>query len=241
MRKITLLIILTGFLFQILTVLQAQHLSDTAKKLKCDIIIDAPAYAFHTLNYKMSIDIYHCFANPFPRSFNATLICSLKADSTLHSVKLNADTSSLLIDSVSLNAVSFSHANNLLNVYLDRYYDPGEIFDIKIYYRHRDVDDGAFFAGNGMVFTNCEPERARNWFPCHDVPSDKSTFDLTAKTPVNVTLGSNGILTDSTIHGDTLYYHWVSADPLATYLVVIAAADDYLLKILYWHKLSDPA
>ena len=60
----------------------------------------APAYAFHTLNYKISIDIYHCFTNPFPKSYNATLVCSLKADSTLNSVKLNADTSSLGIDSV---------------------------------------------------------------------------------------------------------------------------------------------
>jgi aminopeptidase N len=241
MRKITLLVILTGFVFQVPTVLPAQLLSDAAKKLQRDIITGVPAYAFHTLNYRMSIDIYHCFSNPFPKSFNATLICSLKADSTLHSVKLNADTSSLWIDSVSLDGVSFSHANNFLNVDLDRYYDPGETFDIKIYYRHRDVDDGAFFAGNGMVFTNCEPERARNWFPCHDVPSDKATFDLTATTPVNVTLGSNGILIDSTIQGDTLYYHWVSANPLATYLAVIAAADNYILKILYWHKLSDPS
>ncbi len=189
----------------------------------------------------MNIDLYHCFTSPYPKSFTATLLISLEADSTLHSVKLNADTSSLRIDSVSLSGVSFSHSNNILNVDLDRYYDPGETFDIKIYYRHLDVNDGAFFAGNGMVFTNCEPERARNWFPCHDVPSDKATFDLTAKTPVNVTLGSNGILADSTIQGDTLYYHWVSTDPLATYLAVIAAADNYLLKILYWHKLSNPS
>lgn len=241
MRIKSFLVFLIGILLASAHLLPAQHLGDAAKKPKYDIIIDAPAYAFHTLNYKMSIDIYHCFANPFPKSFNASLICNLKADSTLHSVKLNADTSSLRIDSVSLNAVSFSHENNLLYVYLDRYYDPGDTFDIKIYYHHLDMDDGAFFAGDGMVFTNCEPERARNWFPCHDVPSDKATFDLTAKTPVNVTLGSNGILTDSTVQGDTLYYHWVSADPLATYLVVIAAADNYLLKILYWHKLSDPS
>lgn len=200
-----------------------------------------PGYAFHTLNYRMSIDLYHCFTSPYPKSFNASLVCSLSADSAIHSVKLNATSTSLGIDSVSLNGVSFSHGNNILSINLNRTYNPGETFQVKIYYHHLDMSDGAFTAGNGMVFTNCEPEGARNWFPCHDVPSDKATFDLTAKTPVNVTLGSNGILADSTVHNDTLYYHWVSTDPLATYLVSIAAADNYLLRIFYWHKLSNPS
>jgi len=46
MRKITLLIILTGFLFQVPAVLPAQYLSDAAKKLQCDIIIDACRHAW---------------------------------------------------------------------------------------------------------------------------------------------------------------------------------------------------
>jgi aminopeptidase N len=200
-----------------------------------------PAFPYSILNYKMNIDIYHCFTSPYPNDFMAFLVLTVKADSSVQTIQLNANNSSLQIDSIRWAGISFLHSNNLVTVNLDRIYQPGEIFQIRIFYKHLDVDDGAFFAGNGMVFTNCEPERARSWFPCHDVPSDKATFDLTAKTPVNITLGSNGILADSTIHGDTLYYHWVSTDPLATYLAVIAAADNYLLKILYWHKLSNPS
>lgn len=200
-----------------------------------------PVFAYHTLNYKMNIDLYHCFTAPYPKDFTASLIITLKADSSIHSVRMNATDSSLQIDSVGLAGTSFIHSGDLLSVNLNRIYQPGEVFYIKIFYRHLDVNDNAFFAGNGMVFTNCEPEGARIWFPCHDVPSDKATFDLTAKTPMNVILGSNGILADSTVHGDTLYYHWISTDPLATYLVAIAAANNYLLKILYWHKLSNPS
>lgn len=199
------------------------------------------SHKFHTLNYSMKIDLYHCFTPPYPKSFTASLVIRIQADSTLHSVLLNADTSSLIIDSVSMNGISFSHQNHLLTVNLDRYYDPGETSDIKIWYRHRDVNDNAFTAGNGMVFTNCEPEGARKWFPCHDIPSDKGTFDLVAKTPLNVKLGSNGLLADSTIHGDTIFYHWVSRDPVATYLVVIAAATDYSLRTQYWHATANPA
>ncbi len=200
-----------------------------------------PAFAFSTLKYKMDIDIYHCFTYPYTNDFTASLVVTFKADSAIQSILLNATDSSLQIDSVGIAGVSFTHYNDQLSVDLNRIYQPGEVFQISIFYKHLIVNDGAFFAGDSMVFTNCEPERARDWFPCHDVPSDKATFDLTAKTPLNVTLGSNGILADSTIHGDTLYYHWVSANPMATYLMVIAASNHYQLKIQYWQTSSDPA
>jgi len=201
----------------------------------------SPVYSYHTLNYKMNIDLYHCFTTPYPNSFFATLVVTMKADSSIHSILLNATDSCLHIDSVGLSGISFSHAGNILSIGLNRIYNPGEVFQIRIDYQHLQVNDGSFVAGAGMVFTNCEPEGARNWFPCHDVPSDKATLDLKAKTPVNVILGSNGILADSTIHGDTLYYHWISNDPLATYLIVIAAANTYLLKTIYWHNSSNPS
>jgi aminopeptidase N len=85
-----------------------------------------------------------------------------------------------------------------------------------------------------MVFTNNAPEGARNWFPCYDHPSDKATFELIAKTPANVLLGSNGSLVDSIIIADTIYYHWKSRDPVATYLVVISAKVNYNLDIVEW-------
>ncbi len=201
----------------------------------------APAYPYHTLSYNMNIDIYNCFTFPYSNEFTASLTITLKADSAIRYVTLNAIDSSLLIDSVGLAGISFTHSNNLLTVNLDHTYQPGDTALISVFYRHNAVKDGAFTAGEGMVFTNCEPEGARNWFPCHDVPSDKATLDLTARTPVNVILGSNGILADSTIHGNSLYYHWVSTDPLATYLMVIAAASNYQLMIKYWHTFSNPS
>ena len=195
--------------------------------------------AFHTISYRMNIDLYHCFAAPFPRDFNASLIIKIEADSALQSVRLNATDSSLTIDSVSLAGSSFTHADNLLTINLNHTCQPGDQAEIGIYYHHENVSDNAFFAGNGMAFTNCEPDRARNWFPCHDVPSDKAAFELTAITPSDVKLGSNGVLADSLIHGDTITWHWISTDPLATYLAVISASDNYLLKMNYFPKLSD--
>ncbi|MFI5144751.1 MAG: M1 family aminopeptidase [Ignavibacteria bacterium] len=201
----------------------------------------AITYTFDVLDYKLFLDIRNCFFSPYPNSFNAVIVIKFIVDSTLNSISLNAVNSSLHIDSVGFSGVSYTHLNNLLNVMLDRTYNPGETVFVKIYYDHLNTFDQAFYASNGFVVTDCEPERARNWFPCRDKPSDKATTDITVKVPSNVRLGSNGSLADSTLTGDTLYYHWVSRDPMSTYLVSLAGGINYKTDILYWHKLSSPS
>jgi aminopeptidase N len=119
--------------------------------------------------------------------------------------------------------------------------NPGQIAEVILYYRHLDISDGAFYATGGMVFTDCEPEGARKWFPCYDKPSDKALLDLTARVPANARMGSNGALADSSINGDTLTYHWISTHEVATYLTVISSKVNYNLDVIWWHKISNPA
>ena len=198
-------------------------------------------HSFDVQNYKLELDIYNCFITPYPKSFTGIETITIKADSTINSVSLDAVNTSLTIDSVSLDALSFTHTNNILNIKLKKTYNTGEIFNVKVYYKHNNVADGAFYVRSGMVFTDCEPEGARKWFPCWDKPSDKATLDLKAKVPANVKLGSNGRLADSVKTGDTLYYNWISKDVIATYLMVMAAKVDYNLDIVYWKKISNPS
>ncbi len=197
-------------------------------------------HSFNVLDYKMNLDLYSCFISPYPKSFTGSVIIKFQVDSTLNSIKLNAVQSSLQIDSVSMAAVSFIHASNLITLTLNRTYNPGEIAEVKIYYKHKNVSDGAIFVSNGFLFTDCEPEGARKWFPCWDKPSDKATLNLTAKVPVSVKLGSNGRLADSIKTADSIYYQWISRDPVATYLMVMTGKVNYNLDIVYWHKLSNP-
>lgn len=197
-------------------------------------------HSFDVLNYKLDMDIYNCFISPYPKSFTASEIITIKADSTLSSITLNAISTSLKIDSVALAGVSFTHTNNILTINLNRTYSPGEQADVKIYYKHNNVTDIAFFVRSGMVFTDCEPEGARYWFPCWDRPADKAMLNLRAKTPATVKLGSNGRLADSVKTADTIYYNWISRDPISTYLMVISAKVNYNLDIVYWHKISNP-
>jgi aminopeptidase N len=201
---------------------------------------NSPRHAFDVLNYKLNLDIRACFLTPFPKSYSASNEVLFRVDTALSSISLNAISASLVIDSVRLAGASFTHSNNIVTITLDRTYAAGETTSVRIYYRHNNVTDNGFYVSNGMVFTDAEPEGARCWFPCWDKPSDKATLDLTAKTPANVKLGSNGRLADSTTVADTTWFHWVSRDPISTYLMVMSAKVNYGLGIVYWHKISNP-
>ncbi|MBS1516743.1 MAG: T9SS type A sorting domain-containing protein [Bacteroidetes bacterium] len=202
---------------------------------------NSPRHSYDVLNYTINIDIRNCFISPYPKSYSGYVIVNFKIDSVLNSINLNAVNTSMTVNSVSLAGVSFTHSNNVLNIVLDRTYNPGETAEVKINYQHLNVADQVIYTGAGGFFTDCEPEGARKWFPCWDKPSDKATVDITLKVPANVRIGSNGRLNDSTITGDTAYYHWISRDPVATYLVVLTGKVNYNINIVYWHKLSNPA
>lgn len=202
---------------------------------------NSPRHSFDVLNYTLYLNIYNNFLLPYPKSFSATNTITFRVDSTLNSIQLNASQFSLVIDSVALAGKTFSLSGDILTIGLDTTYKPNDTVRVKIYYRHKDVVDGAFYATGGMVFTDCEPEGARKWFPCWDRPSDKAALDLTAKVPASVKLGSNGKLGDSLRVDTSYYYHWVSRDPIATYLMVISAKVGYNLDIVYWPRSSNPS
>jgi aminopeptidase N len=199
-----------------------------------------PRHSFDILNYTLDLDLYDNFTSPYPKSFAASNIIHFRVDTALNRIKLNAVSTSLQIDSVGLAGISFEHENDTLYIDLDQVYNQGDSAEVKIYYQHKNVSDEAFYAAGGYVFTDCEPQGARKWFPCWDHPSDKATLDLTAKVPDEVKLGSNGRLADSLHVLDTIWYNWISRDPVATYIIVITARLNYNLDIVYWPRLSNP-
>jgi len=79
----------------------------------------------------------------------------------------------------------------------------------------------AFTTGTAS-YTFAEPEDAKYWFPCIDVPWDKATLSLHGKVPSAMTLVSNGALDSTTVEGDSTTYHWREDHPLATYLMAVA-------------------
>ncbi len=196
-------------------------------------------HSFDVLKYKLDINLYQCFKTPFPKTFQAKAIITFRVDSTLNSIQLNANTPSLAIDSVSMAGTSFTHLVNVLTIALDRTYQPGEIVNVKICYQHKNNFDNGFYVSSGFVFTDSPPEGARKWLPCWDRPSDKASWELNARVPLNVRLGSTGVLADSTISADTISYHWISNIPVSTYLITFTSAMNFQIHTKFWHKLSD--
>ena len=202
---------------------------------------NSPLHTFDVLNYSMNIELMDNFDDPYPHDFEGSIVITFRVDSVLSSISLNANSLTLEINDVGMAALSHSHSNDILTLDLDGFYSPGDVVEVSIDYTHLDIDDNAFFAGGGFVFTDCEPEGARKWYPCWDSPADKASFEIIAKVPSDVRLGSNGVLIDSTLSLDTLTYHWRSENPVPTYLVVLSAKKDYNLYIAYWQRPSDGA
>lgn len=201
---------------------------------------NSPKHKFDVLNYTLNLDLYENFSSPYPQDFYASNIVTFRVDTAINMIKLNAVNSSLQINGVSMAGVSFSHQQDTLSIQLDQTYSPGDVVDVKIDYYHKNVEDYAFYCNGGFIFTDCEPEGARKWFPNYDRPSDKATLDLTAKVPSNVLLGSNGRLADSTTVADTTWFNWISRDPIATYIMVMSAKVNWNLDIVYWDRPSTP-
>jgi aminopeptidase N len=201
---------------------------------------NTPKHKFDVLDYKIFVDIYNCFLSPYPRTFTGNVIIKFRVDTALNSITLNAVNRSLQVNAVSIAGVSFTHTSNILTINLDRTYNPNEIVNMRIDYQHLNVVDSALYVSNGFVYTDFPPEGARKVFPCWDKPSDKASLDLTARVPITAKLGSNGRLNDSLVTGDTVYYHWISRDPIATYLIVFTGKVGYNLELVYWPKISNP-
>jgi aminopeptidase N len=192
---------------------------------------------FDIQHYSLNLNLYNNFLSSYPHSFAGYEEITIKARKDLNSIKINASNKSIDIDKVSIDAERFAHSNDTLTIYLKRKVRSGEKFEVGINYTHKDVEDGAFFVKDGMLFTMNAPEGARNWFPCYDHPSDKATSSISVKTPKNVLLASNGILKDSTQIADTIFYKWQSDFPIATYLINITGKVDYNLDIAHWNDI----
>lgn len=80
-------------------------------------------------------------------------------------------------------------------------------------------------AGRWTGFGDNWPNRARFWIPSVDHPSDKATVTWHVNAPAGRTVIANGTLVDSTAAaGGRRITTWKEERPIATYLMVIAAA-----------------
>ncbi|MDX2361416.1 MAG: M1 family metallopeptidase [Crocinitomicaceae bacterium] len=79
--------------------------------------------------------------------------------------------------------------------------------------------------GNRTIFGDNWPNRAHNWFPCVDHPSDKATIGFLVLTSDEYNVVANGILSiEETLDGGTYLAEYKSIYPLSTKVMVIGVA-----------------
>lgn len=74
----------------------------------------SPKHTFDVLDYKLNLDIRSCFISPYPKSFTGSVTVKFRIDTALSSINLNAVNTSIVVNSVELSGVSFTHTGNIL-------------------------------------------------------------------------------------------------------------------------------
>jgi aminopeptidase N len=72
------------------------------------------------------------------------------------------------------------------------------------------------------AYTLAEPNGAHAWFPCNDHPSDKATYTIHVDVAAPLAAVANGTLMTSTEANGRRRVTYDAADPMASYLVIVA-------------------
>lgn len=141
-----------------------------------------------------------------------------------------ADGTGMTVDEVAggAGALTFTHTADRLQVALAAAPAPGSIQSFTVAY-HGKPGDGLNITknryGDRTVFADNFPDRARDWLPTVDHPSDKATCDFVVDAPAREQVVANGRLVEETdLAGDRRRTHWRESEPIATYLMVIGVA-----------------
>ena len=134
------------------------------------------------------------------------------------------------VDSIFQNkvAVDFKQKNNRLTIY-PKHNFANLTYTYTIKYSGI-PEDGLIISknvhGDRTFFGDNWPNRAQNWFPCIDHPSDKATIEYIVKAPKHYKVIANGKLIEEIDLNDQIKQtHWKTSKPLPTKVMVIGAAN----------------
>ncbi|WP_303922761.1 M1 family metallopeptidase [Draconibacterium sediminis] len=143
----------------------------------------------------------------------------------------NSGESGMLVHSVKKegNELDFKQAHNKLVILLPKQAQAGDVIDFTINYSGVPAD-GLIISenryGDRTFFGDNWPDRAQNWLPCVDHPSDKASLEFLVYAPEHYEVISNGSLVEKKqLENSIEFTHWKENVPLATKLMVIGAAD----------------
>ncbi len=129
----------------------------------------------------------------------------------------------------------FARRGGRLAFDFDRTYNSGEIVLVEVNYHgipdHHAIYIGENVYGRRVFFTDSWPDRARNWFPSIDHPSDKATVNVEVVAPANYDVVSNGQLVCSVSFPDgRRLTNWAMEKSIPTYSVAVGIAEFAILR-----------
>lgn len=125
--------------------------------------------------------------------------------------------------------LSYTHLRDTLRIALDMPAKAGESRSIAISYEGVPADGliiGKNKYGHRGFFSDNWPNRARNWIPCNDHPSDKAEVEFIVTAPDHYQVIANGIqIEESALPNKKKLTHYKETVPLPTKIMVIGASD----------------
>jgi aminopeptidase N len=123
---------------------------------------------------------------------------------------------------------SFTHARDTLFISLPQAVPANTIKTVAITYAGIPAD-GLIISknkwGERTFFADNWPDRAHQWIPCNDRPSDKAMVEFIVTAPAHYKVISNGVLIEEKTNGVAQKTtHWKESVPIPTKVMVIGAA-----------------
>ncbi len=157
-----------------------------------------------------------------------SVITAVSQKNGLSELDLNA--ADITVDSISVpgNASSWSGVSGGVRIRFGKAYGKDDTFIVRVAYRKTSSERGFYFHPD-CAYTFAEPQYARYWFPCRDVPWDKATAELFITAPTGVKVASIGLLKSRTPSADGQWEtcHWRMEQPVATYLICLSMSRNY--------------
>jgi aminopeptidase N len=125
--------------------------------------------------------------------------------------------------------VLWEHSDNRIVIHLSNSKGIGESSNVRVEYSGV-PGDGLIISSNRFgdrtFFADNWPDRARNWIPCVDHPSDKATVDFIVYSPSHYSVVSNGYLFEESILDNNIKLtHWKEEVTISTKVMVIGVAE----------------
>ena len=196
-------------------------------KLVTDALDDETGY--DVLHYNLEIRF-----DPLYQSVQGNVEILLAGrQANLNQILLNLR-NNMVVDSVTVNGstatFNLTWVDNF-TVHLPQAIGVGDSVRIRVYYHGFPIVGvmgalswGATGGGATLISSLSEPEGARTWWPCKDMPCDKATARMVWTVPADLYATGNGLLQSvTTPEPGWKSYEWVENYPITTYLIAVTA------------------